>query len=889
MMEVVREAGSVDAPTGEIAETVDVHAPDAPDRDIAPGASLGRFLVIDELGRGGMGVVLRAYDPKLQREVAVKILRREALSTDSRDDGSVGWERLVREARAMARVSHPNVVGVHDVDLELHGGAMVVMEYVPGTNLQRWLGQKQREPSEILEAFAAAGRGLTAAHQQGVLHRDFKPSNVLMGEGGTIKVTDFGLARAVAGPPSGDSEDSLPLVDEDSLALELTGHGVVLGTPRYMPPEQFRGDDLDARTDQYAFCVSLWRALTGAWPYENQQAKARQEPPQWPRVTGVSRQVSDTLRRGLRADPEQRWPDMSTLLAELDRDPRRARRRLAAVAVLGLGAVGLWGSVNADSTRRAQECADKADAVTQVWNPQRSDTLGQAFDAVGVSYATSTWERLRPRLDEYAQQWAEARSSVCSREQIERTLDPATAELAATCLDENFDRFVTLLDDWEDLEPPDVRQALQGAAGLPPIAMCTDPTHLSHRALAPEDAETREQVVAIRRTLTESRSAYTTARYEAALRRATAARDDAEALGWAPVTAEARIARGSALAALGRYDEAEADLEEALVQAGGAGQDILVAKAATKLVAVVGGALARYDDALRWGRIASMTLERLNLDKHVVVATMLSNVGRVHHSRREFDQALAAFQDSLQMREELLGPDSLATSDSLNAVGRAYYARSEYETALTYYERALEIRRRHLGPDHPDVADQIHNIGNVHDAHGDHERALAAFHRALDIRERALGPDHPSLGSTLTNIARTHEQLGDRDKGRRYYEQAKTILERALGPDHLDVGDAIHALGAITYDMGDRAAAISYFERALAIRERGDAPLRRVAQTRFSLGQAMWDGGGDRTRAYEIAAKSLEEYRSLGREEQIIAIVVEAWLEGHPPPGDSGR
>jgi tetratricopeptide (TPR) repeat protein len=501
-----------------------------------------------------------------------------------------------------------------------------------------------------------------------------------------------------------------------------------------------------------------------------------------------------------------------------------------------------------------------------------------------VAFAPSTWARLQPRLDDYARELADARSSVCRQSEIERTLDLATADAAALCLDEHLDGFQTLLEGWQNLGPSDVREALRGASALPPMAMCTDPSHLRHRAAAPDGVTDREQIKALRRRLAASRAAHTTARYDDALSEADAALQGAQTLGWAPLIAEARIVRGGTLEALGRYDEAERELEEAVIVAGGAGQDLLVAKAATALVYVVGEMLARYDDGLRWGRLASMATERLGLEDHVVVATLLNNVGIVQMAKREFDAALASYQESLRLREELLGPDSLETAAALNNVGTAYHARSEYETALTYFERSLEIKEQFLGPDHPEVAGQISNIGNVHAAHGDHVRALEAFRRSLEIRQQALGSEHPSIAPSLGNIARSLELQGNREEARGYYERALKVYEDSLGPRHLDVGRMEHALGTITYDLGQRAESIPHFERALEIREYGGATVRGLAQTRFSLGQAMWEGGGDRKRAHALATQALEEYRSLGEEEQIIAMVVESWLAGHPAP-----
>ncbi len=237
--------------SGEV-PTTDVANPSMlPPRSWIGGQEIGRYLVIDELGHGGMGQVLRAYDPKLQREVALKILQVARMS-------ELAQQRLVREARAMARLSHPNVVAVYDVEEDTEHGVVIAMEYVEGITLRRWL---KRGPtwSEIVAHFIEAGRGLAAAHAVGLMHRDFKPSNVLVGSDGRVRVTDFGLARM-----TGATEDprASPHVvgsreSTDSLSIELTEVGAVMGTPRFMSPEHHDDETLDATTDQYSFCVAL--------------------------------------------------------------------------------------------------------------------------------------------------------------------------------------------------------------------------------------------------------------------------------------------------------------------------------------------------------------------------------------------------------------------------------------------------------------------------------------------------------------------------------------------------------------------------------------------------------------------------------------------------------
>lgn len=335
------------SPLGDGDDTLDLGLPT---KDEAPqaGTSLGRYLIISELGRGAMGVVLRAYDPKLQREVALKCQRAARLSSSTR-------QRMMFEAQAMAKVNHPNVVSVFDFEVQ-DGQVVLAMEFVPGQDLRGWLEQS-RTPRAIVDVFVQAGRGLDAAHRAGLLHRDFKPANVLVTEDGVAKVTDFGVAR-IARPGQATEPDG-PEPDD------------FVGTPMYMAPEQHSADALSASADQFAFCVALWEALVGTHPFAGVKVAALRTrklagPPTWPRpAPAMPKQVLAAIRRGLEPDPAQRWPSLPALLNVLSVDPKRRRNRIwvaaGMAAGLGLGA-GVWQSWLAE---RAERCSARGNSSTE--------------------------------------------------------------------------------------------------------------------------------------------------------------------------------------------------------------------------------------------------------------------------------------------------------------------------------------------------------------------------------------------------------------------------------------------------------------------------------------------------------------------------------------------
>jgi len=302
--------------------TSESHAPLGPLPD--------RYMLLETIGRGGMGRVLRAYDARLERHVAIKQVRTDLLGTKNQSG-------LLYEARAMARLSHPNVVGVYDVE-DSRSGVMLVMELVCGQTLREWV-RRERRWAAIVPRFVEAGQGLAAAHAGGLLHRDFKPSNVLIPDQGMAKVTDFGLATFVC--TNGSSDGSEP---RSRKPVRPANNPPVIGTPRYMAPEQHLAEPLGPATDQYAFCVALWESLTGRAPFEGEwaelAAKKLAGPPAWPTDVPTPRFIVNAIIRGLAPEPSERWPSMDTLLDALTRRPSR-RLHVWAVAAGLLGVFAL--------------------------------------------------------------------------------------------------------------------------------------------------------------------------------------------------------------------------------------------------------------------------------------------------------------------------------------------------------------------------------------------------------------------------------------------------------------------------------------------------------------------------------------------------------------------
>ncbi|MBZ5712432.1 serine/threonine-protein kinase [Nannocystis pusilla] len=345
---------------------------------------LGRYRLLERLGAGGMGIVYAAHDARLDRKLALKLLRPTRLGS------AEAAARTLREARALARLSHPNVVHVYEVG-ELEGREIfVAMEHLAGPTLRAWLDAEPRPWRAVLEVFRQAGEGLAAAHAQGIVHRDFKPHNAMFGAEGRVRVLDFGLAQVDGAAESGEVD--LGQAEARDLSRMLTTTGAVLGTPAYMAPEQLAARRGDARTDQFSFCIALYEALYGHRPFAGETlaeltdsiSSERVKPP--PRSTGVPAWVRTALLRGLRADPELRWPSMTALLAALSGDPARRRRRQLWTGATMTGAIVLTGGAwwagehlrRVDAEARAELDREVVSARAEVDRQAVASTLAHA-------------------------------------------------------------------------------------------------------------------------------------------------------------------------------------------------------------------------------------------------------------------------------------------------------------------------------------------------------------------------------------------------------------------------------------------------------------------------------------------------------------------------------
>lgn len=459
------------------------NASESPDSVLEAREMIGRYVLIGELGRGGMGRVLRAYDPQLGREVALKEVRRNRLSSDYK-------LRLASEARAMAKLSHPNVVAVYDVEPWGDDELVLVMEYVRGTTLRDWLSDTSRDWQTILRYFVGAGRGLAAAHRAGLLHRDFKPTNVLVGDDGAVKVTDFGLAKFDSSDASDSFSNTDPSQGPASPDGSLTETGMVLGTPRYMAPEQHCASELSPAVDQYAFCVALWEALARKYPFAGSSVDHKCVQPD-PAIAGVPRTIAEILSRGLAPAPERRWASIDELLLQLEKAANPPPRSLwkSAGVVIALGATaGAWSLWASDRTER---CSGANEALAGVWDEEVRTRMHATMSKATVDFASRVARRAEESLDAYTRQWKESFIAACEATTVRGEQSESMLDLRMSCLHRSKLRLDAVVGVLTTADTEVLTRAHDLLAALEPIERCSDLEALRSDVPQPAEADAR--------------------------------------------------------------------------------------------------------------------------------------------------------------------------------------------------------------------------------------------------------------------------------------------------------------------------------------------------------------------------------------------------------------
>jgi tetratricopeptide (TPR) repeat protein/predicted Ser/Thr protein kinase len=833
------------------------------------GEALGRYVVLEVLGRGGMGVVYAAYDPELDRKVALKVLQ-----PDTGTEGSLGAARLLREAQAMAKLAHPNVIAVHDVGT-VGQDVFVAMEFVSGATLEGWRRSARRPWREIIAVFVQAGRGLEAAHRAGLVHRDFKPDNVIVGDDGRVRVMDFGLARPTASagraaeaPVPTPASSASSTAGRALLVTPITMTGALMGTPAYMAPEQHLGQETDARADQFAFCVALYETLWGRRPFAGDTLATlafqvvQGDPVEPPRDGEVPPLPWRVIRRGLARLPADRWPSMTELLAELERRPAETGRRWLAVA--GLAAVVGGGAVWA-KTREADPCAESDRALAKVWDEDTRAALSTAFSSAGLSFAGDAWSRTAERLDEWAGAFVAAHRDACEATRVRGEQSGALLDRRMACLSTRRAELEGLLDSLAAADPEAIARAPAAAAALSSVAPCNDLAAMMRTVPPPDDPELRARVEAIEVELAHVKGIAEAGQYARALPRALAQIEAADATEHAAVRALARHRAGLVEEDLGDSRGASEHQHAALGLALEAGDDELAAQIVVHIVAVDASSLGRYDQADSWLDMADAWARRF--DDDFLRSQVLNARGLVLRDREKLEPALATFQRALELAQESPDPRLRGRIRYLEEnIAETLRRLTRWPEAVAAHERAWELTKLEVGPQHPDAGNVLNSLAMARSELGELDRAEALLKEALAIREAVGGRENRDVAATLSNLGTIAVSRRDFAQGKAYFTEALDILIRTGGREQLFTANVLNNLGLVEKQMGAPDAAIARYEESLAIEREllgDDSAKLAVAEMNMGVAYSALDRMGPALehtrRAVELARDGLGE------------------------------
>lgn len=783
---------------------------------------LGPYVVTGAIGEGGMGVVLAAYDPRLERKVAVKLLR--GATSES------AQQRLFREARALAKMSHPNVVQVFDVGMH-EGQAYIAMDHVRGETLRQWM-KTRRTPKEIAAVFGQAARGLAAAHDEGIIHRDFKPDNVLLsqsrpGEAPRVRVLDFGIASTIGEAAPTDDPEAAESEDPElqSSQERLTRTGAVIGTPAYMSPEQFHGQRAEAASDQFSLCVVLYEAAYGVRPFKGDtklelamsvMGGIRTHAPTDRRVP---RWLLAICNRGLQVDPAQRFESAHALVHAFERGVSRGPRTFAAAAA-GAGVLVVAGVLGAQAVGQDEDpCAATVQEANSIWTEDAQARVHKALGEHDAPFAKRALPVVEAGLEAWVDDFRTQRRDACEATAVRRTQSGALLDRRIACLDTRAQDFQATVEVLAEADLAVVERANRILGALPDLAPCRNVEALREGAAPPEP----DQVAAVeqaRATIARGRALGAAGRTDAAVGVLEAAESEALATGYAPVLLEARLPLGRWRRDADQLDEAVGTLRQAYLSAVRL-RDFASAARAQVLVAHLEGVKRSDAEA---GDAALELAEALAGDNMTSRqrAAWARVRGDVALTAARYGDAKAAYAEALAIQRER--GDAEASGWILQSLSMVHLREGEYEDAAARSEEAVQTLQAVLGDDHPSLPPAFNSLALTHERLAQYPQAIAALERGLKILESSRSAAHFTKAVLAQNLGGMWIQQRDFVAAKPWLERAMISFEQAVEPDNPALAGPLGMLSDVALAEGNLAAARAGFERSLRLREDGMGP-----------------------------------------------------------------
>lgn len=847
------------------------------------GATVGRYVIIERLGAGAMGVVYKAFDPELDRAVAIKLL----LGDGSRK-GAVGRSRLQREAQAMARIAHPNVIAVHDVGT-VGERVFFAMELVDGEPLGAWLERRRPPASEILKVFRMAGAGIAAAHAAGVVHRDFKPDNVLVDREGRPRVLDFGLARQGAERTEDTGAGAHPQA-ASTFDVQLTRTGAVMGTPAYMAPEQFAGDPSDERTDQFAFCVALHEALTGERPFRSHSfatlsaAVIRGNRTYTAGAKALDPAILAALDRGLQTSPDDRFASMTELIHALSPAGRSsAGLMMVGVAVLATATAAAYGLGKKNSALPAEPepCADAGVAMDALWTEERRQSVLSAFERSGAFNGAWMGVRVVKVLDAHAAAWTVAAARSCAMAGHERVFTEELAFRSSRCLERSISTFERTIDAFADVDVDGVQSSLTSVEQFSKPASCNEVSWLELWVGVPFDPELRAAVSGVSEDVRKASFARRSGDARGCLEQLSAVEPRVRELGFGPEIGRLLALRAACELAAGEAKTSEQTRERAFEAALAAADDLTALKIASTTAHVLATTTDEFDAAETWIRRAEALLQRHALKRSEYVVPILNVRGILAGRQNQNEAAIEYFEQVAALtRDDPAGADRYIAG--MSNVGVTLANAQRLDEAGAAFRDTVEFASEHWGPRHEKTATQQTKRAEVLVMQGQFEAGRAAHKEALEGLR--AGNDQPRLVvvNALTSLGVVERRLGNDASARTLYEEAYELREQLDALHTREAAPLFAAMGHLANIEDDDEGAERWYRRALEVQTGAPGIVRAdtmglLAEVRLEQG----DEAGSRTLNQNAEALALAADRdvTLGRRGPVLYMVASNWAK----------
>lgn len=855
--------GALDSGTDVTAATATLSATDeakSPASEYPPGSRVGRYQVVKVMGSGGMGVVYEAHDPELERQVALKVVR---VSGGSRERELRTQTRMLREAHALAQLSHPNVVTVYDCG-RTTDGVFIAMELVDGQTLGEWAKAEPRSVSQILAQYVSAGDGLAAAHAAGIVHRDFKPHNVIVGQDGRARVIDFGLARATSNIDSQASQSQDGSCESQSdakmsaapvqsfanpegtadpvrltaLSVDLTQAGTVMGTPRYMSPEQHAGQRGDAASDQYSFCASLYEALAGVPPYAGRTAatirrnilRGRLQPPvRGRRIPGWLRKV---LIKGLSLSPADRYAGMTQLLRPLKRD-RRQLWIAAGVAALVVAAIAIPFAMQ-HGRDQSTMCRANARRVDDLVNGASWGPIERAFKTRIPFAADSVLRTTRTTLDAFIGTWREGYVAACDATWKDGSQSAHLLDLRMACLERKRHKMEALVQTLPQLNDVDTIYTVpERILELSSVRECDDTERLTQTAPLPVGKDAEAKVRAVQKDVDRASALIVAGKFADALPLVAQAIPAAEKLGFAPLLAELYFTKGRAEALSMSHDQALKTLEVAGKHAA-ASKDL--AQLTNTLVSMMNIYISGSSDFAKADVLRS-PLEMLltGVNAPTLRAEYLLSRASLAYEQGKLEVGRKAALEAVEILRR--DDDKLLLSRALAQTAPILLDLDDASGAQAMLEEALHIVEAKFGTAHPLMSSIISNLASVSADEMNFEKTANYDKRSLDIAVQTVGELHQRTGIAAMNLGTTYRAVRNFDEAEKLFKRARGIFEKTLAKDHIMIDACNVNFASVAYYRGDFDEAARRYETVLAhLSEVGNGETRWAADAMHPLG-----------------------------------------------------